>query len=131
MAKATQFSVALDNKAGALAKLFATLKRAKANLYGISVSENVDGGWVRIVTDAPGATRSALKERGYHFNTHQVMILRPINRAGELEKISRKLGKAGLNINYVYGTSGIASSSTLVLSVSDLAKAERVLDKGW
>ena len=79
------------------------------------------------MTSSAPATRRALKEADYHFVTRSVIIVRPINRPGELERISRSLGKAGVNIEYVYGTSGIASSAALVLAVSDVDKAAKVL----
>ena len=128
MTKATQFCVAMDNKLGALAKLCTCLKRADVNIFGISVTDNADSGWARLVTTSPPATRKVLKAAGYHFITRQVLIVRPINQPGELERISRKLAKAGVNIEYVYGTSGIASSSTLILAVSDVDIAAATLE---
>ncbi|MCH7790834.1 MAG: hypothetical protein IID31_00935 [Planctomycetes bacterium] len=127
MTKATQLCVAMDNKPGALAKLCGCLKRAKVNIIGISVTDNADCGWARLVASSPTAARRALKDAGYSFVTRRVIVVRPINRAGELERISRTLARAGVNIQYVYGTSGIASSSTLILGVSDVDAAAAAL----
>ena len=125
---ATQFCVSLDNKLGALAKMSADLHKAGVNLLGLSIVESTDAGWVRLCAQPGPKAKAALKDKGYHFTTQKVLVLRPVNQPGELEKIARKLAKAGVNINYLYCTSGIASSSTLVLNVSDVDKAQAALE---
>ncbi|MFG0285333.1 MAG: hypothetical protein ACF8R7_13015 [Phycisphaerales bacterium JB039] len=125
---ATQFCVSLENKPGALAKMCADLHKADVNLLGLSIVESTDAGWIRLCAQPGPKAKAALKDRGYHFTTQKVLVLRPLNRPGELEKIARKLARAGVNINYLYGTSGIASSSTIVLNVSDVDKAQKTLE---
>lgn len=125
---ATQFCVALENKPGELAKLCATLRKAGVNLLGVSIIESTEAGWVRLCAQPEAKARAALKDRGYTFSSRKVLVLRPVNQPGELEKIARMLARAGVNINYLYGTSGIASSSTMVLNVSDVDAARKVLE---
>lgn len=127
MAKATQFCIALENKPGSLARLCGVMRKAGADLVGISLSENADSGWVRLVAAPEVKARRALTHAGYTFITRRVLVLRPLNKPGELERIAKRLSKAGVNIEYVYGTSGPASSAQLILGVSNLGKAEAAL----
>ena len=46
---------------------------------------------------------------------------------GALEAIAAKLARARINIDYVYGSTGKSASATVVLSVSNLTKAAKVV----
>ena len=127
MAKATEFCIGLDNKPGTLAKLCGTLKRAKVNIDAVSVSENAECCWVRMVASPAATAKRVLGKARYHFCVQPVLTLPAHNRPGELERVASKLGRAGVNINYVYGSNSKGVPSTLVLSVSDLKRAAAVL----
>jgi len=45
-----------------------------------------------------------LSENEYLFDLRPVIALRLENRPGELAAITKKFGKEGININYVYGS---------------------------
>ncbi len=127
MAKATQFCVGLDNKPGTLAKLCGTLKRAKVNIEAITVSDNAECCWVRLLASPAATAKKALTKARIDFCTQQILKLRVANRAGELEGIAARLAKAKVNINYVYGSNAEGPSSTLVISVSDLDRAAKAV----
>ena len=123
MAKATEFCIGLDNKPGTLAKLCGALKRAKVNIDAVSVSENAECCWVRMVATPAATAKRVLGRAKYHFCVQPVLTLPAHNRPGELERVASRLAKAGININYVYGSNSKGVPSTLVLSVSDLRRA--------
>jgi len=127
MAKATEFCIGLDNKPGTLAKLCGTLKRAKVNIDAVSVSENAECCWVRMVASPAVTAKRVLGKAKYHYCVQPVLTLAAHNRPGELERVASKLARAGVNINYVYGSNSKGVPSTLVLSVGDLKRAAAVL----
>lgn len=129
MAKATQFCVGLDNKPGTLAKLCTALRRAKVNIEAITVADNVECSWVRLMASPTAAAKAALTRGRFNFCTQRVLTLNVANRPGELERIAARLAKAGVNINYVYGSNAKGPSSALVLSVSDLDRAARAVGR--
>ncbi len=129
MARATQFCVGLDNKPGTLAKLCGALKRAKVNVEAITVADNAECCWVRFVGSPAEGARKALTRGRFNFCTQRVLRLKVANKPGELERIASKLARAGVNINYVYGSNAEGASSTLVLSVSNLARAAKLLPR--
>ena len=54
------------------------------------------------------------------------MVFTLINKPGMLGQVAKKLGEAGINIDYTYGSvmEG-AAKSTFILRVSDIDKAEQ------
>jgi len=127
MVKATQFCIGLDNQPGMLAKLCGALTRAKVNIDAISVADTADCCWVRLVASPTAAAKKALRKGRFNFCTQRVLALTVANRPGELERIANKLSRAGVNVNYVYGSNGPGPSSMLVFSVSDLDRAANAL----
>ncbi len=127
MAKATQFCVGLDNKPGTLAKICGTLKRAKVNIEAITVADNAECCWVRLVASPAAAARKTLTKGRFNFCTQSVLRLRVANQPGELERIAATLAKARININYVYGSNAEGASSTLIVSTGNLDRAAKLL----
>lgn len=127
MPKAIQFSVALDNTAGTLAALSARLRKAGVNLEAISVVDNAECGWARFIATPASKARAALERAGYTVCANQVVTARVAGKPGELEHLAAKLAKAGVNVNYVYGSASGASPTMLVLGVSDTAKAVKAI----
>ncbi len=123
MAKGTQFCVGLGNQPGTLAKLCAALARAKVNIDAISVADNADCCWVRLLASPGAQAKKALTRGRFTFCTQPVLTVKAPNRPGELGRIAAKLGRAGVNINYVYASSSPGAPTTIVLSVSDLNRA--------
>lgn len=124
--KVVQFSIGLDNTGGTLARLCARLRQAGVNIDAISVADNADCGWVRVVATPAAKARATLDRHGYLVCARQVIALRAENRPGELERVAKALAKAGVNIHYVYG-SGDGESPMMILGVSDIERGMEVL----
>lgn len=129
MAKATQFCIAIMNKPGTLAKLCRTLARAKVNIGAICVCENNECSWVRLVASPAATARAALSKGRFTYTTLPVLRLGLVNRPGELARVAGRLAKAGVNINYVYGSNSDADRSTLVVGTADLSRAAKALGR--
>jgi len=126
MPRATQLSVSLANKPGQLAKLAATMKRAKVNLLAISVVDNTDTGLVRLIADDSAKATRALARVGMKPLRQPVLVLHLPNEPGALAEASAKLAASGVNINYCYGSvARQAAEGSVVLGVDDLDKALR------
>lgn len=123
MPKVVQFSVGLDNSAGTLARLCSMLHKAGVNIEAISVSDNTDCGWVRIIATPAELAREALDKDRYTVCAQLVLAISLENQPGVLGKLAATLGKAGVNINYVYGSTPPGQASTLILGVSDVDAA--------
>jgi len=128
MEKIRQISLFLHNKPGVLSKVCATLARQKINILGISVVDAHDHAVVRMLIDKPRLATYALEERGILVMETDVFLLDLPNSVGALGALARKLGTAGVNIEYSYCTAGRKSETAcLVVAVDDNKKAEKVL----
>ena len=125
--RAVQFTVALDNAAGTLAALCATLRRARVNVEAVSVTDNTDCGWVRLIATPAPRARAALARAGHTVCAQLVMAVEVPDRPGELERLCRGLAKAGVNVGYIYGSTVKGSPSRLFLGVKDVDVAIKAL----
>jgi hypothetical protein len=122
-----QFTLYLENKPGELARITKKLASAKVNLEGISVANSADVALIQMVVNKAPATRRILKEAGIPFTVQQVALIPLTNEPGSLAKVAEKLGKAKININYVYATAcecKTACSCYAIISAPDLKKVE-------
>lgn len=127
MARGIQLSLALENKPGQVAKVAATLARAKVNIEAISVVDSAEVGIVRLVTSSNAKARAALKKAGLNAVQTPVIIAKLPNEPGALAKAARKLAAAKVNVEYIYGSAARKGQpSTIVIGVSDIERAAKV-----
>ena len=128
MEKATQLSVALENVPGQLSRLCRVMAQAKVNIRGISVSDSADISTIRLVVSDPSAAKTALREAGLSFVSQEVLVVELEDRPGALEEVAARLGDAGLNVLYIYGTGDVVGGKArLVIRVDDVNRARQTL----
>lgn len=128
MPVATQFSVMLENKPGALARICSELAAKAVNIQAIMTSEERGKDAVRLVVNHPAAARKVFDANSLRFSEEEVWALRLTDRPGALGRATRKLAENKVNIQYAYGTIEKGSDKALVImAVSDLKKAAKLL----
>jgi len=122
---ATDLTVQVDDEPGELARLGQVLGEAGVNIEGFCAT-TTGGGQSEIhvlVEDAAGAFE-ALERAGIEIVADEEVAVVPVeDRPGELGRISRRLGDAGVNIRLAY----LATGTRLVFAADDLAKAKIAL----
>ena len=127
---AKQLSVFLANKPGMLADVCDELAAAKINIFALTISDTADHSVVRMVVSDHEKALQIFEERGVLTVESKVLMIENNNRPGALAKISKKLAKAKINIEYAYlATSPGAKIGLLVLRVDDTKRARKVLGK--
>ena len=119
---ATEFTIVIQDRPGALADLAEVLAQNAVNILAIHASPCTGQGVVQFVTDSPDATIEALKDGGFDYTTNNVLVVGQVHQRGVLARLARALANAGININAMYST----VTGQLVLDVSDLSKAQQV-----
>lgn len=124
-----QLSVFLDNKPGSLAATCRDLAAHDINIEAISVANLVDHAVVRLIVSDPRAAEHLIGESGTLVIAHEVLAVELPDAPGSIERLAQTLGRARINIDYMYGSSRAAGHgpATVFLRVSDLAKAKRTL----
>ncbi len=127
--KVKQLSFTMANRAGLLSEVSSALSGAKININTVCAYEMGDSAHFMLTTDGNARARKALAKLGIESKEEDVVAVEMPNKIGELEKVSKKIADAGINIVYVYGTTGTGRSSACLLQTSDNAKAIRVINK--
>lgn len=128
MAIATQFSLLMENRPGALAEMCSALAAKAVNIEAIMASDVRGWGTVRLVVNHPETTRKVLSGIGVQFTEESVLAVHLSDRPGALGRVTRKLAEHSINIDYVYGSIEKGSPKALiVMAVSDLKKAAQLI----
>ena len=125
-----QVSVFVGNETGRLVDMLAPLARNQIDILALSVADSADFGIVRlVVSDTEGAV-TALHDAGFTLRVNEVLSYEMPNVPGGLLKsVAEPLAKAGINLEYFYAfVRSEAGRATVVLKVSDLERAEKVLE---
>ena len=128
LSAARQFSIFLENKPGRLAEVASALAKAHVNIVAIDVPQSNENSLIRIVFDDPNKARSLLKRETFPFAENEVLLIDLAHEPGALAAAAVRLAKAGVNIDYAYGSAGEQSGGTrLVIQVNDVLKARKIL----
>jgi hypothetical protein len=124
-----QLSVFLDNKPGSLAAACRDLAEHDINIEAITIANLVDHAVVRMVVSDPRTAVHVLGEAGVLVIVSDVLAVELPDRPGAMAELASMLGRAKINIDYMYGSSRAAGHgpATVFLRVDDLAKAKRTL----
>ncbi len=127
-----QVSVFVENRPGKLAEIMEVLRRADVSIKALSIAEAGDFGIVRMVADNAGIAYATLRESGYTVSVTEVLVVE-VRDVSELYSVAKKLGEAGMNIEYAYSFSTplpFNGKTSLVLRVKDPKKAVEVISGG-
>ena len=124
----TQLSVFLENRAGVLADVAADLARHGISIRALTVATLADHAVVRLVVSEPQKALHLLGERGVLVVGSPVLAIDMPDEAGALADMARGLGRAGINIEYAYGSAPVGTGRAAVyVHVSDVKKARAAL----
>jgi hypothetical protein len=97
-----QITVIIENKIGALASITEILGKSGINIVSISAQGFENTGIVRILTPDIVTATNELAKAGFNALVSDVIILKMLDKPGELYKTTKKLSKDGVNIRSVY-----------------------------
>jgi hypothetical protein len=123
-----ELSIVLPNKPGTLAAITAALAKAKVNLLAVDASGGFEYNIVKLVPDNAAKAKAVLKRRGLDVGETNVLCVYAADKPGALAGIAGRLGRAKININYLYGTGDKrAGKEMIVIHASDPRKASQLL----
>src|SRR3984893_6637309 len=98
MESATQLSIFLSNRPGALERVCKALAKAEINIHALATSDTVDHSVVRMLVSDPNQTLMLLHEQGVLALENDVVMIESDNHPGTLAKIAERLSQADVNI---------------------------------
>jgi hypothetical protein len=124
MPRAKQLTIQVPDQPGVLGEIGSALGAKKANIVALMALTEGGRGAVRVVVDRPAAARRVFAERGWEVKEEEVLQVTLADSPGALGRVASKLGKAGVNIEYVYvGGAGSARRLNAYFGVSDIKAA--------
>jgi hypothetical protein len=128
-----ELTIMTPNKPGKLSQVLRALAAAKVNLQAIDSSSGYDLNLVRLITSDAAKAKRALARLDYQAQEATVLTVTVLDQPGQLARITSALGKAKVNIDYMYATAVAHGAEALVVfHLSDLAAGERALRAaGW
>jgi hypothetical protein len=128
MRKVTQVTLTMQSKPGVLAAVCSALANAGVNIEGVCAPETAGKGKVRLLVSDAARAQAALKEAKLRAGTEEALALTLENRPGALAEVAGRLARAKVNVKCAYATTaGPGGSATVVLTVSNVAKAMAAL----
>lgn len=125
---ARQLIVFIENRLGALGEMLEALADAEVNIDALLLEGSVDFGVARLHVDKPRKGEQALRNAGFQTKMGDALVITMMNEPGVLVDITKKLAKAKINVEAIFGTAAKrAGEAEFVLMVDDLEKARKVL----
>lgn len=124
-----QISVFVENKPGRLSAVTGVLFERGINLRAFTIADAGDFGIIRMVVDKTEEAYKALKDAGFTVAVNEVLAVEVEDRPGELFRISKALGDAGVNIEYVYAFTSEKHRALIIFRVNDVERAKSILEK--
>jgi hypothetical protein len=98
--------------------------------YGSVIKEAKAYSLIRVLVDNTEKALEALTAADYWVHAADVLVMTLKNRPGTLADVSKRFGKAKININYVYGSGASdAKTAIYVFQVPDVDNALKALSK--
>lgn len=121
MAIRKELSLRLQNTPGALARVCQALDDERINILALGLDTS---GNLRMVVDNHVHGAGILREREYEVEEREVLYTTVPNTPGALNRMTKLLADAQVNVDYVYGN-GVegAEMAAFVIGVADAARA--------
>jgi hypothetical protein len=125
-----EVTVIAKNEVGSLAAVATALGNVGVNIEAISCYGQNNNAVFRIITaDASTAMRTLGKIPGVELKESEVLLVKMINRPGELGKITKKLSGHGVNMEslYIVGRKDDFTEVAIKPAVEHFSKAKELL----
>jgi len=121
-----QFSVKVVNQPGEIAKVADALAHCAVNIRAIASERREGYSLIHVVTQDESSTREALQKK-FSFNESELLVLRLIDRPGELAKYTKKISEAGINVNNIYILGGYTGKTEVAMGIDDLKETDKAI----
>jgi hypothetical protein len=124
MAKTKQFTIAIENRPGAVAEIAKTLGNAKVNILALLATAQGTGGTVQIVVEDAKRAKKALDEARLSFRETIAEEYELPNKPGALAQCLDKLAARGVNLSSIYATSSKGARKAVVVYTAETVSKE-------
>ncbi len=124
MAKIKQFTIAVDNRPGAVAEIAKTLGNANVNILALLATSQGSSGTLQLVAEDPRKAKKALDEARISYTEATAEEYELPNKPGALAQCLDKLAARGINLGSIHATAAKGGKKAVVVcTVETAAKA--------
>lgn len=125
-----QLSIFVENKAGRLAEITATIAAAGIDIRALSIADTTNFGILRLIVDKPDVAEKALREAGLTVSLTNVIAVGIPDRPGGFAVAMKALADENVDIEYMYAfISRDEGRACVILRVGDNDAAIAALQK--
>ena len=125
-----QLSIFVENKAGRLAEITATIAAAGIDIRALSIADTTNFGILRLIVDKPDVAEKALREAGLTVSLTNVIAVGIPDRPGGFAVAMKALADEKVDIEYMYAfISRDEGRACVILRVGDNDAAIAALQK--
>lgn len=122
-----QLSVFIENKSGALLRVFELLKEANIQLVATTIADTMDYGICRIICNEPQRAYDMLKEAGVSVALNDVFAVELDNHPGSAADAISLFAKEGIDLTYLY-TFLFQGKGILIFRTNDRPRAQEIIE---
>ena len=123
MPRAKQLTIWVSDQPGRLGEIGSAFGAKKVNIRALMATTEGGRGAVRVVVDKNAAAKKVCSAMGWEASEEEVLEVTLTDNPGTLGKVAKKLGTAGVNIQYVYAGPGGGKRAAVYMGVSDIKAA--------
>ncbi len=117
-----QLIVFLENREGRLDNITDILAKNDINIVCLSLADTSEYGVIRMIVSNPEKAKEVLKAEGCSARLNDVLAINMEQKAGSLNKLTKTMTKANINIEYMYTLNSSKNAGSMVLKCSDIEK---------
>lgn len=125
--KANELHVTCEDKPGTLARVTGPIAEARVNVNAICAYRMEGKAKFLIITADNKVAAEHLKNAGFTTNEKEVIVLETENEAGTLFRAAQQLANAGVDLDYVYATTGPQGNTWIVFATDAIESAMNVI----
>ena len=133
MAKAgivKELLVKTENKIGMMAEVTEAIAGKGANITALNAFGIDKNAIFRVVTSDNAKAIDGIKAKNFEVSEREVVSVGLDNKPGTAAELGKRLKAAGIDINYIYGsTCDCGGPSTIIFNCKDNKKAAEILSK--
>jgi hypothetical protein len=119
--------VKVPTKVGLLAEVTEALADAGVDIRAIGAYDKGMNGEFMLLTGDNATAERVLRDMGAEVEHNTVVVVSLEQRAGQLQRVSRALADAGVNVDWIYATTGDGEHTNVVVRTADAERTAQVL----
>ncbi len=128
MAKVKQLTAWIENTPGELGRIAQALGEAKVDITAFTAYGSGASCPIRLQVSNQDKAKEILRGLGIRVTEEEVLRVTLAGKPGLLGRLATRLGEAHINVEYGYATVTQGRKVDMVLSVSDVGGARKILD---